>query len=140
MVAVQIMQDRYLVRHFDPIPDKLNGSNWVIIMIDTTWRSVRTLWDLRNGCAQKQKEQAHRELRALYILRRDMRHCDRDVFYPTVDEHLDAQPVWALKNWLRVYKPMVKHSIKEAIRASVLNVRTIASYFIPPTHPNEHTD
>jgi hypothetical protein len=102
--------------------DKLSGPKWVIIMIDSTWRSVHTLWDLRNGHvygkdastrAQKQKEQAHRELRALYILRRDMRHCDRDIFYPNVDEHLDAQPVWASKNWLQVYKPMVKHSIKE---------------------------
>jgi hypothetical protein len=89
-------------------------------MIDTTWCSVRTLWDLRNDLvhgadsssrAQKQKGQAHRELRALYILRSEMRHCDRAVFYATAEEHLEAQPVWALKNWLRVYKPMVKHSI-----------------------------
>jgi hypothetical protein len=114
-------------------------------MIDTSWRSVCTLWDLRKGqvygtdastCAQKQKEQAHRKLHALYILQRNMQHCDRDIFYHNADEHLDAQPMWALKNWLGVYKPMVKNSIKEAVR----HVRTIASYSIPQTHPNEHTD
>ena len=114
-------------------------------MIDTTWHSVRNLWDLRNGKvygvdsstrAQKQKEQAHRELRALYILRGNMRHCDTDIFHANADDHLEAQPVWALKNWLRIYKPMVKHSIKEAIRSSVRHVRTIMSYF----HPREPTE
>jgi hypothetical protein len=118
-------------------------------MIDTTWRSVRTLWDLRNDQvygsdsstrAQKQKEKAHRELRALYILRGDMRHCDRNIFYATVDDHLEAQPVWALKNWLRVYKPMVKHSIKEAVRSSVRHVRTIVSYFRPLLQPDDNPD
>ena len=41
-----IMQDRYLSRHFDPIPDQLGGNKWVTTMMDTTWQSVRTLWDL----------------------------------------------------------------------------------------------
>ncbi len=144
-----ILQDRYLRRHFDPIPAQLGGTKWVTIMIDTTWHSVRNLWDLRNGKvygvdsstrAQKQKEQAHRELRALYILRGNMRHCDTDIFHATADDHLEAQPVWALKNWLRIYKPMVKHSIKEAIRSSVRHVRTIMSYFHPSEPTEEHPD
>jgi hypothetical protein len=114
-------------------------------MIDTTWQSFRKLWDLRNGRiygfdsstrAQAQKEKAHRELRALYILRQDMRHCDRDIFYATADAHLEDQPVWALKNWMKVYKPLVQYSIKEAVRSAVRNVRTIGYYFRPQEPPD----
>ena len=114
-------------------------------MIHTTWQSFRQLWDLRNGRvygmdsstrAQAQKEQAHRELRALYTLRQDMQHCDRDIFYATVDEHIEAQPVWALKNWLRIQTPMVKFSVKEAVQSAVRNVRTIFSYFGPAKPPD----
>ena len=139
------LQDRYLVRHFDPIPDNLSGEKWLTIMIDTTWYSVRQLWDQRNGRvygvdsstrAQLQKERTHQELRALYTLRRDMRHCDRDIFYATAAEHLEAQPVWALKNWLRIQTPMVKFSIKQAVRSAVSNVRTLLSYFGPTPNPD----
>ncbi len=99
-------------------------------MIDTTWYSVRQLWDQRNGRvygvdsstrAQLQKERTHRELRALYTLRKDMRHCNRDIFYATAAEHLEAQPMWVLKNWLQIQTPMVKFSIKEAERLAVSN-------------------
>ena len=103
------MQDRYLLRHFETIPDQLGGTKWTTLMITTTWRSVHTLWDLHNGQvyaldsssrSQKQKEQVHRKLRALYILQSDMRHCDHIIFNATVEEHIEALPVWALKNWL----------------------------------------
>jgi hypothetical protein len=140
-----VMQDRYLIRHFDPIPEPLSGAKWVVTMIHTTWQSVRTLWDLRNGRvygvdsstrAQLQKEKIHRELRAIYILRSSMRHCDRDILYATAEEHLAVQPVWAMQNWLRVYTPLVKYSIKEAVRSAVRNVRTISSYFDPVPTPD----
>jgi hypothetical protein len=43
------LQDRYLHRHFDPIPDNLGGSKWLVTIIDTTWHLFRQLWDQRNG-------------------------------------------------------------------------------------------
>ena len=76
-----ILQDRYLLHHFETIPDQLGSIKWTTLMIATTWQSVRTLWDLRNGQvygldsssrSQKQKEQAHRKLCALYILQSNM--------------------------------------------------------------------
>jgi hypothetical protein len=94
-----VMQDRYLARHFDPIPETLSGAKWVAIMVDTTWKSVRTLWDLRNGRVhgvesstrvQIQKEKTHRELWAIYTLRSSMRHCDCNILYTTAYEHLEA--------------------------------------------------
>ena len=114
-------------------------------MIDVLWKEVYQLWDQRNGHvhgvdastrAQKQKTNVHRELVAVYAARPAMRHCDRDMFYASAEAHLEAQPTWAVKNWLRVYQPLVKHSIPEAVRQAVLHVRTITSYFRPTEPPD----
>jgi hypothetical protein len=139
------LQDRYLRRHFAPIPDQLRGSLWTSTHIELLWTHFRQLWESRNGKVYgidastrtaARREQTHRELRALYLLRSDMRHCDRDIFHPTVEAHMEAQPVWALQNWLKIQVPMAKHSVKEAARLAVSNVRTIVSYFgMAPTHP-----
>jgi hypothetical protein len=132
------LQDRYLSRYHDPIPEPLCGPMWTSTHIDILWTSFRKLWDSRNGKvhgvdtstrAAARKDKTHRELRALYSLRADMRHCDRDVFHPTVEDHIEAQPVWAIQNWLRIQVPMAKHSVKEAARSAVRHVRTIVSYF-----------
>jgi hypothetical protein len=107
-------------------------------MIHFLWTSFRTLWDLRNGQvhgndsstrAKKQKEKAHRELLAMYLLRDQTQYCDRNIFHESAAAHLDAQPVWALKNWIRVYRPLVVHSIKEAANQAIQKVRTLTSYF-----------
>ena len=86
--------------------------------------------------AKAHKEKAHRELLALYAVWDQTRHCDRDVFYATTADHLDAQPVWALKNWLRVFQPLIKHSIKEASRLAIHNMRKIHTYFHPADVPD----
>jgi hypothetical protein len=140
-----LLQDRYLDRHFDPIPDKLSGTRWTTILIDTLWKSFRQLWDQRNGKvhgvdnstrAKLQKEKAHRELIALYVLRDQTQHCDRDIYYDTAQDHLDAHNVGSLKNWLRVYQPLIKHSIKEAAWLAIHNMRTLPSYFRPAEIPD----
>jgi hypothetical protein len=38
---------------------------------------------------------------------------------------------WALKNWLQVYQPLIKHSIKEAARLAIHNMCTLHSNFRP---------
>jgi hypothetical protein len=135
------LQQRYLNRHYDPIPDKFAGTYWTSAHIDILWRGFRQLWEQRNGKvhgndtstrAEARRDKTHRELKALYSLRANMRHCDRDIFYPTAEEHLEAQPVWAIQNWLKIQVPMAKHSAKEAARFAVRNVRTIWSYFTVP--------
>jgi hypothetical protein len=34
-----------------------------------------------------------------------MRHCGWDIFHPTVKAHIEAQPTWALQNWLKTLGP-----------------------------------
>ena len=58
-----------------------------------------------------------------------MQHSDCDIFHDSAAAHIEAQPVWAIKNWLLIHVPMAKHSVKEAARAAVLHVRTLVSYF-----------
>jgi hypothetical protein len=142
------LHERFITRRFDPIPSKMSGTTWTSQFIDLLWTGTRKLWDTRNGTvhgintttrAQARRDKVHRELRALYTLRQDMRYCDRDVFHETADAHLAAQPIWAIQNWLRIQVPMAKHSVKEAARAAVRNVRTITSYFrisTPEQTPN----
>ena len=43
------LHNRYLKRHFNPIPDQLIGSKWMAHHIDLMWTQMRKLWDLRNG-------------------------------------------------------------------------------------------
>jgi hypothetical protein len=94
------------------------------------------LWDRRNGRvhgvdtitrAKIQKEKAHHKLLALYVLRDQTWHCDRDIYYNTAQDHLNARNVGALKSWLRVYQPLIKHSIKEAARLAIHNMCTLHS-------------
>ena len=132
------LHNRFILRHYDPIPSHLKGTKWTTTFIDLLWQGFRTLWDARNGKVhgvdsstrtQARRERVHRELKALYLLRPGMRHCDRAVFHDTVEEHIDVQPVWAIQNWLRIQVPMAKHSVKEAARSAISQVRTIVSYF-----------
>jgi hypothetical protein len=51
-----------------------------------------------------------------------MHHCDCDIFHPTIEAHIAAQPIWAIQNWLKIQTPMVKHSTKEAARSAVRHV------------------
>jgi hypothetical protein len=132
------LQDRYLLCHYDPIPEKLSGQLWTTNHIDILWTGFRTLWDSRNGKvhgidtstrSEARRDKTHQELRSLYSLREKMRHRDQDIFHPTVEEHIEAQPVWAIQNWLKIQVPMAKHSVKEAAREAVRHVCTIVSYF-----------
>jgi hypothetical protein len=88
---------------------------WTSAHIDILWTSFRTLWDSRNGKvhgvdtstrAKARQEKTHRELRALYEFRINMRHRDWDIFHPTVEAHIEAQPVWAIQNWLKIHVPV----------------------------------
>jgi hypothetical protein len=72
--------------------------------------------------AQIKKEKTHRELWAIYNLHSSMRHCNHNILYVTADEHLDTQPMWAMQNWLQVYAPLVKYSLKEALCLAGRNV------------------
>jgi hypothetical protein len=107
---------------------------WTSAHIDILWTSFRALWDSRNGKVhgvdtstrtEARREKIPRELRALYAFRTNMRYRDRDIFHSTVEDHIAAQPVWAIQNWLKIHVPMAKHSAKEAARSAVRHVQTI---------------
>jgi hypothetical protein len=137
------LQDRYLTQHFDPIPEKLRGQKWTSAHIELLWTNFRKLWDsCSNGKvhgvdmstrAEARCEKTHRKIHVLYKLQADMRHCDKDIFYPTADHHIAAQPIWAPQNWLKIQVPMAKHSIKEAAKLAIRHVCTLFSYFGRPT-------
>jgi hypothetical protein len=147
------LHEQFILRSFDPIPSKMSGTNWTSTYITLIWTSFRLLWDGRNGKvhgidtssrSQARLEKVHRELRALYTLHPVMRFRDHDVFHKSADHHIDKSPVWAIQNWLRIKVPMAKHSVKEAVRLAVQNVRTITSYFrghsdAPPSNMIEHS-
>jgi hypothetical protein len=103
--------DRYLICHFDPIPDKLRGQLWTSHHIKLLWINFRKLWDSGDGKVRDvdaltqivaRCEKTHCKLCALYSLHIDMQHCDQDIFHPMTDVHIAAHPVWALQNWLKM--------------------------------------
>jgi hypothetical protein len=90
-----LLQDQFLLRHFDPIPNQLSGRKWTTAQINFLWRSFWNLWDLCNGrvhgvntttSSKIQKEKAHCGLVALHALSDQTQHCDRDLFYDTAED------------------------------------------------------
>jgi hypothetical protein len=116
---------------------------WTSAHINILWTSFRALWDSRNGKVhgvdtstrrEARREKIHQELRALYAFWTNMRYRGQDIFHPTVEAHIKAQPVWAIHNWLKIHVPIAKHSAKEAAWSAVRHVQTIASYFWTQNH------
>jgi hypothetical protein len=114
-----------------------DGANWIKVVLSHIFSQWNNLWNSRNserhGKDQKAKakllkDQAIRELEVLYTLRENVLHRDRTLFFDDITLHT-SQPTRAIRQWINTYKPLLLKSSKDAKSKSILNVRTLSSYF-----------
>jgi len=116
-----------------------SGTLWTTAIISAIWKEWDVLWKTRNddvhgrdatSRARIERESTHKKIRSLYDLKGLMQPNDRHIFFDHVEEHL-TQPTSHLQDWYSIQQPTVAHSVKEAKRKSVQNVRRLHTYFPP---------
>ena len=115
----------------------LTGESWVKIISTTIITHWLELWDARNqsrhgtDSIQKSKmahEQATRELTILYSYKNSVLQRDRNIFDKDLDYHISGDTRY-IRQWINTNQATILKSSKSAKLNSVLNVRTLPSYF-----------
>ncbi len=96
----------------------------------------RRLWKLRNNSRHGEDPetvaialciQVHRVLAQLYSFRSEIMPRDKDLFYPTVADHIEAHPgTTVIRNWLSTNRTLIVASAKEALSRSLQGYFPIA--------------
>jgi hypothetical protein len=113
------------------------SEGWMPWLIRLMVQSCYHLWESRNSCrhghesetsAHIQSDQAHREIRCLYLLRDRVLPSDRPLFQNTVEEHL-TQSTAQLRAWIQYNKKLICHGVWVATAQLKLNTHRIQSFF-----------
>ena len=133
------LQDAYLHRNSIVIKG-VTGDKWMTKIASTITTAWTELWDLRNkdrhgrDAAQKKvslHDQASRELELLYANRTKVLQRDRHIFNLDLPTHLQ-KPTRVIRQWINTYQAVILSSVQRAKVLSILNVRTLPSYFREP--------
>ena len=133
------LQNAYLRLHQINIKG-VTGEKWtrqVATVVITAWCE---LWDSRNkdrhgrDSAHKKlalHDQATREIELLYQYHDKVLQRDRSIFSADLQEHL-LKPTRVLRQWINTNQKVILKSSADAKIFSLLNVRTLQSYFQDP--------
>jgi hypothetical protein len=140
-----ILQEEHLLDN-DIVDQALSGKQWVSGIIATLWKKWFELWEDRNGEVHgrdaktremAKKDQAIREVRAIYRYKDLVCAEDCSIFRQTVDIHLaEFSNSLAITNWVAIYKPWVIASVEQAKILATLRVRPLTAYFLPRAQTN----
>jgi len=131
-----LVQDDYLKR-IGKHAKHDNGRTWTVNVTDIIWKEWCSLWKQHNkhvhGHDSATREAANRrqaeaELRAIYELKPMYLPVDQDYLSSDVEEHL-RRSTNSIRNWLQSFRPLHKHSFKEAKRRAISGMTSIAHYF-----------
>lgn len=137
------LQQEYI--HTRRISNKLarTGTHWVVQIVDFLWTHIYKAWHARNeakhGADSSSKEnaqydQARRETEALYVLAPHVLPRDRDLFYPSLDDHCrHLTSANQLRQWLLTWKPLILRSIQMCNTLNLAKNHNIKSFFAPVT-------
>ena len=133
------LQSKYL--HDNSIIIKgLTGDKWAKQIATSIMNSWLELWDSRNkdrhgrDAAHKLislHDQASRELELLYEYHDKVLQRDRHIFAPDLATHLQ-KPTRIIRQWINTHQAVILKSSSQAKLLSILNVRTLQSYFQDP--------
>jgi hypothetical protein len=129
-------QDKYLKFRQNKLKG-LSGPKWAKTMctiITTQWIQ---LWDKRNGDrhgadsstkAQALNEQAAREITILYNCKDKVLQRHQNIFHHDIEYHINGRTDY-MRQWINTHQAVIKKSMQDAKSRSVLNVRTLLTYF-----------
>jgi hypothetical protein len=122
---------------------KFDKEKWLRLIIKPLIMDCLILWSPRNeerqgvNLASKQSKpatQACRDLRAIYLLSNKVLASDRDLFSKPLNTFL-LDDTYSIQCWIRLHKPIIYQSRREAKRNSVTNLRLLPTYYHPiPSH------
>ena len=110
------------------------------ILLDMIWTSWKSLWYERNSIEhgidtaqnkEKVKSKICWKLEAIYNKRELLLSKDQDLLYDNIEEHT-KQTEFKIQNWMKLYYPILKQSIKTAKLRSLRGVKSIKQYFSKP--------
>ncbi len=105
-------------------------------LLRTLWIRIHDLWlarnDDRHGSTNKAKsqasqQQAQRTIRALYLLKDLVLSEDRDLFYDSIEAHLQ-QPLRELNAWITTHQGIIAYSVRVAKLAARSNTKPITEH------------
>jgi hypothetical protein len=108
----QLQQEYY--KGFPPIKGR-DGTSWTHNILCHVFSQWFLLWDARNSDHHSRdtasqnlarRDQALRELDALYSLKDSVLHRDRSIFFDNIQDHYQ-KPTHAIRQWLNTYQPLI---------------------------------
>ena len=143
---IQIMYGRFVLqwsrsqdRYYHTHPHKRQtGQAWTIAMCRTIFTWYPNYWSTRNTIKHGTditsrkaitRERTLNEMAALYNLKDEVLARDRDIFYDTIDQHINKAATSQLQNWISTWRPTILTSVKHAKSWAIKGVRTINHYF-----------
>ena len=100
------------------------------------------LWKQRNGArhgTDYEQQQMHarqnlqQELKELHEQKHLLQQEDQHIFRQSVEDHL-TEPLHRIRNWLSSYRPLIRHSLMAATKASQLGMTPLTRIFRRKQH------
>jgi hypothetical protein len=132
------IQDTYYFHQRDTLPvKKKTGTKWQTALIHEMWENWYELWKLRNSDvhgrdaatkAAAERREVSRQLVEIYDMRNHMEPSAQALLCTSIREHLE-QPPSVIENWISIYAPVFRTSIKRVKKNTIQGVRSIRTYF-----------
>ena len=130
--------DEYIASNGN-VSKKFSGNIWVIgiskIIFDYSWKVWNDCNEDRHGRDNTEKAnsrlaQAIRSTELLYRFQLDVLPAHKQVFYATIEEHLEKEDsTRKLDTWISTWSAVIHHSVKQAKEMGVKGTRAIYEFF-----------
>ena len=113
------------------------SKNWLVTLTRLLANSSFKLWEIRNGCRhgidaatkqQAKQDQAHRELRCLYLLKPNVLPQDLHFFCSSVEKHLEESTP-KICTWIIHHRKLITHSARLANAQARLRIKHLKTFF-----------
>jgi hypothetical protein len=131
------VQDNFYARQLNCRQNKIRtGQRWQVAIIRVIWAQWFLLWEMRNrdlhGADTSSRAKAARaaveySLREIYDMRTHMEPSVQALLCKDITSHY-TKSIGYNQNWLAVYGPLVRASIKRAKDRAIQNVRPITNW------------
>jgi hypothetical protein len=133
-----LLQDDFYANQLNHKPNqkRRTGHSWQVAIIRCVWSRWYLVWEMRNhdlhgadesSRAKANREEVERSLRVIYDARALMEPSVQTLLCKDITSHFSRTTRYT-QNWLAVYGPLVRSSIRRAKERAIQNVRPITDW------------